>query len=159
ELGGEVMLALVDKLNEQTLIPDLLARYPQARPVLDRYGLKGCGGVQGPVESLGFFARAHDVPIVQLLEELKAAADHCVAASREPVGASLADRIYGPFFLGGIGTVLTLGAVWGAYLLVRVGLSCDFHAAGLHEINAHGHAQIFGWVGLFVMGFAYQAFP
>src|SRR5690606_24389009 len=24
---------------------------------------------------------------------------------------------------------------------------------------AHGHAQIFGWVGLFVMGFAYQAFP
>src|SRR5262249_27486981 len=32
-------------------------------------------------------------------------------------------------------------------------------AAGLHEVNAHGHAQIFGWVGLFVMGFAYQAFP
>jgi hypothetical protein len=29
----------------------------------------------------------------------------------------------------------------------------------LHEVNAHGHAQIFGWVGLFVMGFAYQAFP
>src|SRR5262249_53364697 len=27
------------------------------------------------------------------------------------------------------------------------------------EVNAHGHAQIFGWVGLFVMGFAYQAFP
>jgi hypothetical protein len=26
-------------------------------------------------------------------------------------------------------------------------------------VNAHGHAQIFGWVGLFVMGFAYQAFP
>ncbi len=26
-------------------------------------------------------------------------------------------------------------------------------------MNAHGHAQIFGWVGLFVMGFAYQAFP
>jgi hypothetical protein len=43
--------------------------------------------------------------------------------------------------------------------LLRIGLSGNFHAAGLHEINAHGHAQIFGWVGLFVMGFAYQAFP
>jgi hypothetical protein len=26
-------------------------------------------------------------------------------------------------------------------------------------VNAHGHAQIYGWVGLFIMGFAYQAFP
>src|SRR5262249_14955584 len=50
-------------------------------------------------------------------------------------------------------------AVWGAYLLVRIALAGRFAAAGLHEVNAHGHAQIFGWVGLFVMGFAYQAFP
>ena len=55
--------------------------------------------------------------------------------------------------------MLTLGAVWGAYLLLQIGLTGSFSAAGLHEINAHGHAQIFGWVGLFVMGFAYQAFP
>jgi hypothetical protein len=26
-------------------------------------------------------------------------------------------------------------------------------------VNAHGHAQVFGWVGLFVMGFGYQMFP
>ena len=72
---------------------------------------------------------------------------------------SLADALYRPFFLAGIAVVLTLGAVWGAYLLLQIGLRGSFVAAGLHEINAHGHAQIFGWVGLFVMGFAYQAFP
>ncbi len=55
--------------------------------------------------------------------------------------------------------VLTAGAVWGAILLLRIGLSQSFTAISIHEINAHGHAQIFGWVGLFVMGFAYQAFP
>lgn len=55
--------------------------------------------------------------------------------------------------------VLTLGAVWGAYLLVRIAVVGQFTAVGVHEVNAHGHAQIFGWVGLFVMGFAYQAFP
>ena len=70
-----------------------------------------------------------------------------------------ADRIYRPFFLSGIAVVLTLGAVWGAYLLVRIALLGKFTAVGLHEVNAHGHAQIFGWVGIFVMGFAYQAFP
>jgi len=70
-----------------------------------------------------------------------------------------ADTIYRPFFKAGIAVTLTLGAVWGAYLLVRIALNGSFTAAGLHEVNAHGHAQIFGWVGLFVMGFAYQAFP
>jgi heme/copper-type cytochrome/quinol oxidase subunit 1 len=50
--------------------------------------------------------------------------------------------------------------VWGAYLLLRIAFSGDgFRAVGGHDVNAHGHAQIFGWVGLFVMGFAYQAFP
>src|SRR6478609_3082592 len=70
-----------------------------------------------------------------------------------------ADAIYRPFFLAGISVVLTLGAVWGAYLLARIAIAGRFTAVGLHEVNAHGHAQIFGWVGLFVMGFAYQAFP
>jgi hypothetical protein len=153
------MAALIENLNGQSLIPDVLGRWPQARTVLDRYGLRGCGGANGPVESLGFFARAHDVPLARLLSELELAATESKAKSDEQFRPSLADSIYRPFFLAGIATVLTLGAVWGAYLLLKIGLSGDFHAAGLHEINAHGHAQIFGWVGLFVMGFAYQAFP
>src|SRR5919197_1131479 len=78
-----------------------------------------------------------------------------MSASAESVN----ETIYRPFFKAGIAVVLTLGAVWGAYLLLRIGLTGHFAAAGLHEVNAHGHAQIFGWVGLFVLGFAYQAFP
>ena len=42
----------------ETLIPDLLRAPPQTRAVLDRYGLRGCGGPLGPMESLDFFARA-----------------------------------------------------------------------------------------------------
>jgi hypothetical protein len=144
--------------SPQTLIPELLAELPQTRQVLDRYGLRGCGGPQGPVESLEFFARAHDVPLGMLLTEIRMAAKSPQENSARPP-VELADAIYRPFFVAGILTVLSLGAVWGAYLLARIGLSGHFTAAGLHEINAHGHAQIFGWVGLFVMGFAYQAFP
>ena len=154
------MAANAISFDEQTLIPDLLQTSPQARPVLDRYGLRGCGGPNGPYESLGFFARAHDVPITALLQELHGAVHGVTACAGESeVKSTLAEGIYLPFFLAGIISVLTLGAVWGAYLLLRIGLTGSFSAAGLHEINAHGHAQIFGWVGLFVMGFAYQAFP
>jgi hypothetical protein len=145
------------------MIPDLLREAPQTRAVLDRYGLKGCGGAMGPAESVGYFARAHEVPLEPLLEELRSsvAQEQAVPAMHvldnampEPV-----DAIYRPFFRAGIAIVLSLGAVWGAYLLLRIAISGQFTAAGLHDVNAHGHAQIFGWVGLFVMGFAYQAFP
>jgi hypothetical protein len=153
------MKATAEWIDGQVMIPDLLRAAPQARPVLDRYGLRGCGGELGPVESLNFFAKAHDVPLPRLLDELREACERPTALA-EPPGEHLGDAIYRPFFKAGIAVVLTLGAVWGAYLLLRIAISGDgFKAVGLHEVNAHGHAQIFGWVGLFVMGFAYQAFP
>jgi hypothetical protein len=156
------MTASVPWPDERVQIPDLLRAAPGLRRILDRYGLRGCGGPEGPVESLGFFARAHDVPVERLLRELRADLEQAKAsrqAAHADEASSLGDTIYRPFFKAGIAVVLTLGAVWGAYLLLRIGLRRDFTAAGLHEVNAHGHAMIFGWVGLFVMGFAYQAFP
>jgi hypothetical protein len=152
------MATTTEWIDERILIPDLLRSAPQARPVLDRYGLRGCGGPLGPVESLAFFAKAHDVPLGRLLDELQVAVGSPTPRSENPQPHA-SDTIYRPFFKSGIVVVLTLGAVWGAYLLVRIALAGSFTAVGLHEVNAHGHAQIFGWVGLFVMGFAYQAFP
>jgi hypothetical protein len=146
-------------LDGRVMIPDLLRREPATRPVLDRYGLRGCGGPLGPAESLEFFARAHDVPLPRLLQELRQSAQGQGCPAAAPTQPGWVDTIYRPFFKAGILATLTAGAVWGAYLLVRISLAGTFTAVGLHEVNAHGHAQIFGWVGLFVMGFAYQAFP
>jgi hypothetical protein len=106
-----------------------------------------------------FFARAHDVPLPRLLQELRQSAQGPEPAGAEGARPGWADTIYRPFFKAGILATLTAGAVWGAYLLVRISLAGSFTSVGLHQVNAHGHAQIFGWVGLFVMGFAYQAFP
>jgi hypothetical protein len=77
----------------------------------------------------------------------------------EPVGVGSKDAIYQRFFKGGLVVVLSAGAVWGALLLLRIAVAESFTAVSIHEVNAHGHAQIFGWVGLFVMGFAYQVLP
>jgi hypothetical protein len=73
--------------------------------------------------------------------------------------ASVADTIYRRFFLAGIVAILTVGATWGAWLLWQIGFGGSFTSISVHAVNAHGHAQIFGWVCLFIMGFGYQAFP
>lgn len=152
------------RLAADTPIPELLRAAPAARAVLDRYGLQGCGGALGPDETLGFFARAHGVPLDRLVQEIRTTLARPSTLSPlgggSPPSPSPADTIYRPFFRAGIAVTLTLGASWGAFLLLKIGFTgAGFGAVRLHEVNAHGHAQIFGWVTLFIMGFAYQAFP
>ncbi|HEU4837490.1 MAG TPA: NnrS family protein [Pyrinomonadaceae bacterium] len=69
------------------------------------------------------------------------------------------DTIHRPFFVAGIATVLTLGCVWGAINLLTIGLKESFSAVSYSWVLAHGHAMVFGFVGFFIMGFAYQAVP
>ena len=144
-------------ITAEMMLPDVLRRYPAARRVVDRYGLRGCGGPQGPQESVRWFARLHGVPLEQLLAELNA------AARGEAIGAaperSIADTIYRPYFLAGILTVLALGCTWGAVNLWMIGQGRRFGAVDYSWILAHGHAMVFGFVGLFILGFAFQAFP
>lgn len=81
---------------------------------------------------------------------------------RKNVGLPLTNQailVYRPFFLTAIAIALTAGATWGAALLWRIARNGSFTAASVFEINAHGHSQIYGWVGLFILGFGYQAFP
>ena len=145
------------RITEDMFIPEVVARYPATRAVFDRYGLKGCGGPQGPQEQIGWFARVHCVPAEEILRELNDAA--ATPIQFDVFEPSIADTIYRPFFLTGIGTVLTLGCLWGAINLLNIGLRRDFTAVNYSWILAHGHAMVFGFVGLFIMGFAYQAFP
>lgn len=153
------------EITAEMMIPDVLTAHPHVRAVFDRYGLRGCGGPSGPAETIRYFARAHGVDEAQLVSELNSARrdPHSAAGATPALTTSpmneLADGIYRRFFKAGVVVVMTAGAVWGALLLLRIGFAGSFTAISIHEINAHGHAQIFGWVGLFVMGFAYQAFP
>jgi hypothetical protein len=150
-------------VTPEMMIPELLRAHPTARRVFDRYGLNGCGGPMGPAESVAFFARTHGVDIARLLAELGQSLDTSAVPAAPPAerapAASIADTIYRRFFLAGIAAVLTAGATWGAWLLWQIAVAGRFSGASVHHVNAHGHAQIYGWVGLFIMGFAYQAFP
>lgn len=146
------------KIKADDFLPEIVTHYPATRAVFDRYGLQGCGGPEGPREQVRWFARLHGVEIQTLLRELNAAASR-TAAGPAVYAPSLADTIYRPFFLAGLATVLTLGCVWGAINLLMIGLTQNRSAVAYSWILAHGHAMVFGFVGLFIMGFAYQAFP
>jgi len=155
----------IDAIHPDTPLPDLFRAHPETRAVFNRYGLRGCGGAGGPAESLAFFASAHGVDLDALLDQVRNVVRDALARAQAAAQLAadarprLADAIYRPFFLAGIAIVLTAGAAWGALLLWKIAWGASFTGVGLHEVNAHGHAQIMGWVGLFIMGFAYQAFP
>jgi uncharacterized protein involved in response to NO len=145
-------------ITAESYLPDVVSYYPSTRAVFDRYGLQGCGGPLGPYEQVGWFARLHGVSIDTLLAELNEATSKSAPDAAE-FSPSIADTIYRPFFLAGIATVLTLGCVWGAINLLTIGLRESFSAVSYSWVLAHGHAMVFGFVGFFILGFAYQAVP
>lgn len=145
-------------IRADALLPDVIHQYPGTRAVFDRYGLHGCGAPQGPRERIDWFARLHGVPLDKLLRELNEARTTPPPSDSE-FSPSIADTIYRPFFLAGIATLLTLGCMWGAINLLTIGVKGSFSSVEYSWVLAHGHAMVFGFVGFFIMGFAYQAFP
>jgi len=149
----------MNTIDENTSVAEVVKSCPNARRVFDRHGLKGCGGEHGPSESLSFFATVHQVNVDELVREIN---DEMRNPSAQPYvyKETLPDYIYRRFFKAGVFTVLTVGCLWGAVNLLQIALGKNFlQLRLLPSIHAHAHAMIFGWVGMFVMGFAYQSFP
>jgi hypothetical protein len=148
-------------ISREMEIPAILGRYPSCRAVFDHYGLTGCGGELGPQEPLWFFARAHRVDEVRLIAELEEAACTGELNRNQPHFApGPADTIYRRFFKAAILTMFTFGCVMGGVNLAVMAARHQLASLDLRAVTwAHAHAQIAGWVGFFVMGFAYQAVP
>lgn len=143
-------------INKDWTLPEVIKKYPGARRVFDEAGLHGCGGASGPHETVEFFSRVHGVPLEKLLADLEAAKEAPAAAYREDLG----DVLYRRFFRAAMVVILTAGATLGASMLLLYGLRHSFTSLDLFApIQAHANAQVFGWVGLFVMGFACQGLP
>jgi len=146
-------------ITRSTSIAEILKQCPTARRIFDQHGLHGCGGGNGPAESLEFFASVHQADLEALLRELNAEVQNPLNEVRT-YQETLPDYIYRRFFKTAIVIVLSLGGLWGVIALLQISLRKELLQPQLLPfIHAHAHAMIFGWVGLFVMGFAYQSFP
>lgn len=139
----------------------MVTRYPGSVAIFDKYGLTGCGGPDGPTEPVGFFAAVHRVDPEGLLRELNAYAASVEEAptSPEPRTPERGDP-YRLFLSTAL--VLTLGAG------VTTGIAAAMTGGGwgalrgeawLALVQSHGHGQLFGFLGLFIMGMAYHILP
>ncbi|HUK86558.1 MAG TPA: NnrS family protein [Terriglobales bacterium] len=147
-------------ITENSSVAEIVKAVPGARRIFDKHGLHGCGGEHGPSEPLSFFAAVHQADLKGLLEELNAEAQRPQAEDPHAYSETLPDYIYRRFFKAGVAIMLTVGGLWGAVNLLQIALKKNFlQLYLLPAIHAHAHAMVFGWVGLFVMGFAYQSFP
>ncbi|RMG40991.1 MAG: hypothetical protein D6725_02215, partial [Planctomycetota bacterium] len=90
----------------------------------------------------------------RLLEELSRAAGVPIDR-RSPA----ADHVHRPFIAAALLVTLTIGAGWGAWLLWRIGMGGDFRAASVGHVVAHGDAQLWGFVALFIAGIALRWLP
>ncbi len=151
---------ITPKITSTTTVRDVLMRYPQAQRVFNKYGLTGCGGPKGPIEPLHFFATVHNVDGDQLLKELNEVADS-VSQDTDATGAEAATppEVYRAFIKTAIIISLTTGCTLGAITLAAMALGGSVGTYWASITQAHGHTQIFGWVGLFVMGIAYHVLP
>jgi uncharacterized protein DUF1858/uncharacterized protein DUF542/NnrS protein len=149
------------RISPDMTVRDILAAWPATALVFGRHGLMGCGGVEGPVEPVGWFAKVHHVDLPRLLEELEEAA----ASGAAPSAATIApedlarENLYRRFLKAALLFTFTGGTTLGAWALVVMALRERLGGLERGVIQVHGHWQLFGWVGLFVVGVAYHILP
>ncbi len=146
-------------IDDNMSVRAILAAYPQTAPVLARYGMTGCGGAQGPDEPLRWFALVHKVDPEKLKRELEEAIAQAAASAQPLVSHAEDEGIYRRFVYAALFLTLTGGTAWGAINLTRISIEQKFPQLLAASNQAHGHIQIFGWVGLFIMGVAYHIVP
>jgi len=165
-----IKTAQADPINHSMLVSDINRDHPQCRRVFESYGLGGCGGELGPPEPLFIFAAAHRVPLAELVNELNRAArgewreesgrreaeSKAVASAREQFDS---ENLYKRFVFGALFVALTAGFGLGVVNLTRIALAQSYYEISGVLKQVHGHAQVFGWVGLFIMGVAFHAVP
>jgi hypothetical protein len=135
-------------IRPEMTVRQVAADFPGSPEVFRRYGEDDPpAGRFGHFEPLDKFARRRGLRLDALLNEL-------TAATGAPVDRSgpFAQRIHHRFIVSALALTLTLGAGWGAWLLWRIGWWADFDAASAAQVIAHGEAQLWGFVVLFVVG-------
>ena len=63
------------------------------------------------------------------------------------------------FIATGLAFMLLPGTLVGVLTLLKISSAHATHAADAGWIQAHGHAQIFGWLGTFILGIGYYTIP
>src|SRR5688500_6047470 len=67
--------------------------------------------------------------------------------------------VWRPFVIASLGTAIAGGFGLGAALFLTAAFDASFGIWWLAAAQAHGHAQLFGWAGLMVLGVGFHFLP
>ena len=135
-------------IRPEMTVRQVAADFPASQDVFRQYGEQDAAAARfGHLEPLTHFARRQGVPLEQLLANL-------TAATGAPVDlhSRIAERVHHGFILSALVITLTAGAGWGAWQLWRIAMQRQFSAVPAAYVIAHGEAQLWGFIVLFVMG-------
>ncbi len=142
-----------------TTVREIVTTYPGSEQVFENHGLAGCGGDNGPTEPVAFFAAIHHVEPTVLIAELNAYITNLQPTVVQS-GTLAPARLTYPLF---VTTALVLTLAFGLTTGVAAALTDTYGAltgdGWLAMVQAHGHLQLFGFLGLFIMGMAYHVVP
>lgn len=129
--------------------------FPETRPIFERYGVQEYPDATfGTLEPLDRFAARVGVSVPALLGELAEAAH-----AKIDWDIDWAWHNHRWFLTAAILVTWTLGAGWGAWLLWQISSRGSFDAVPVADVVAHGEAQMWGFVGLFILGIACRYLP
>ena len=122
--------------------------FPTSREVFRSHGESGQPTAKfGHLEPLTHFACRRGIVLDKLLNEL-------AAATGAPIDVRnwYAERVHHEFLFSALLLTVTLGAGWGVWLLLGVSTASNFGAIPAAHVMAHGEAQLWGFIVLFIMG-------
>jgi len=147
------------EISKDTMVSEINRRYPQCIAVFEEMGMGGCGGRFGPNEPIWLFAEAHRVDPDELISKLRDAIKNPGKYADRATPAVESGTYFIPFVKSAILIGIFLGVAFGLYNLILIGVAGSYTEPSYAEIQAHGHAQFFGWVGLMIMGIAPFVLP
>ncbi len=150
-------------IGPDTTVREAVERFPGIERIFAKYGLADWGGSGPPVEPVGLYARLHRVDPPLLLRDLIEAAR---GGQAEAVELKVLDgrpgRASQPYAVGALAAgMLALIAGFPLGILVAIGGGRDIGLGVRWSalVQAHGHLQVMGWLGLFLVGVAFQVVP
>jgi hypothetical protein len=149
-------------IGPHTTVRESVQRYPGIEAVFDKHGLGGCGGPDGPIEPIAFFARVHQVDPAALLRELNEFAAGRDGAAVIPLmneRAKQGTQLYFIAVIASLSIAVLGGFPLGILAALGGGRDVGLGARWTPIVQAHGHLQLVGFVGLFIVGIAYHVLP
>ncbi len=149
----------MERIRQENTVREIVEKFPVTRRVFETYGIM-CGGNILPEKPLSFFAKMHNVNPAKLVEDLeKLVEGNSNSAGEVSITKSQSEHVYEIFVKAALIVVLSTGCLYGAVLLAYMAFKNSLSSVTWILSETHGDTQVYGWVGLFIMGISFFALP